>query len=77
MRVIRGITNEEYLRKRREKECFSIVNRGKLWYNSLTDEQLAELTEWYYKWLDVTKTNQIPIPPAWLNDKIERGEQIW
>ena len=76
MRTIRGVAENERFRQRREKECFSIVNRGQLWYNTLTDEQKAELTDWYFAWLDVTKTHKIPIPPAWLNDKIERGEQL-
>ena len=77
MKVVKGISEEQHLRQLREKECFSIVNRGKLWYNCLTDEQLTELTDWYFAWLDVTKTKVIPIPPAWLNDKLEKGEQIW
>lgn len=65
------------LRARRADECFSIVNRGKLWYNCLTVEQLAELNDWYFKWLDVTETKTIPTKPDWLNNKLEREEITW
>ena len=33
----------EKLRIKRERECFEIINRGKLWYDSLTEEQIEEL----------------------------------
>lgn len=54
------------LRFRRDRECFSYVNRGHLWYNRLTDEQKAELDTWYQAWLDVTDTMSIPEMPEWL-----------
>lgn len=54
------------LRVQREIECFSIINRGQLWYNSLTEEQLAELQVWYKAWLDVTETKITPEKPSWL-----------
>ena len=60
----------DVLRKKREEICFSIINRGKLWYDSLSSEQYQELKDWYKKWLDVTETNIIPETPKWLNDKI-------
>ena len=70
----------EELRYRRETECFIYINRGVLWYNTLTTEQQFELDEWYRKWLDITDTyrnayeqNQnidiesiIPTAPSWL-----------
>ena len=56
----------EELRQRREVECFSIINRGKLWYDTLTPEQLEELQEYYKKWLDVTETLVEPTKPEWL-----------
>ena len=56
----------EELRMKREQECFSIINRGKLWYDTLTPEQLAELQKWYTSWLDVTETLEEPIKPEWL-----------
>ena len=65
------------LRKRREVECFSVINRGKLWYNCLNDEQLAQLNDWYFAWLNVTETKTIPKRPNWLDNKLEREEQIW
>ena len=63
------------LRERRIKECFSVVDRGELWYNSLTDEQYMELKNWRLAWLDVTETMIIPQAPKWLNDKLE-GDNI-
>lgn len=54
------------LRHRREVDCFSLVNRGELWYSRLTDEQKAELEVWYQAWLDVTETGVIPDIPVWL-----------
>lgn len=66
--------NKDVIRKRREKECFSIVNRGQLWYNCLTIEQRSELNGWYHAWLNAPETGTIPPKPVWLNDKIEREE---
>mgnify|MGYP006913557148 CR=1 FL=1 len=63
------LTEEEkldLLREQREIECFSIVNRGQLWYNTLTTEQVNELNQWYMAWLDVTETKIIPTRPIWL-----------
>ena len=54
------------LRKRRETECFSYINRGWLWYNRLTATQRGELTAWYEDWLDVTETLTVPAKPSWL-----------
>lgn len=56
----------ENLRYQRNLECFSIINRGQLWYETLTDEQKIELKKWYKDWLDVTKTEKIPNKPIWL-----------
>ncbi len=58
-------TLREILRTEREF-VFKVVNRGKLWYDSLTSEQLQELKEWYEAWLDVTNTLQKPQRPTWL-----------
>ncbi len=54
------------LRQRREEECFPVVNRGVLWYESLGEERRAELRQWYRAWLDVTLTKTVPDKPAWL-----------
>ena len=56
----------EDLRRRREAECFSIINRGQLWYDTLTEEQMLELKEWYIAWLNVTDTLEVPNKPNWL-----------
>lgn len=66
--------NKDVIRKRRERECFPIINRGQLWYNCLTIEQRAELNGWYHAWLNATETGYIPPMPSWLNDKIEKEE---
>lgn len=62
------------LRKMREEQCFSVVNRGRLWYSRLSTEQYSELSAWYNAWLEVTDTLVIPKEPAWLNDKLEQEE---
>jgi hypothetical protein len=59
-------TVKEELRIRRERECFSFVNRGQLWYGTLTVKQIAELTAWYKAWLKVTETKVVPDKPSWL-----------
>ena len=70
-----------WLRNEREGVCFTVINRGKLWYDNLTEQQLQELDEWYHAWLDITDTYQkeldkngsvdkeqiIPEKPEWLN----------
>ena len=56
----------EELRHKREIECFSIVNRGALWYNTLTQNQFEELNQWYIEWLNVTETLVEPQKPEWL-----------
>ena len=68
--IIDQTNNEDsklsYLRGIRDTQCFSIVNRGALWYESLTEEQKQELKIWYQQWLDVTETRVMPIKPEWL-----------
>lgn len=54
------------LRGQREKDCFRVINRGQLWYATLTVVQLKELAEWYKAWLDVTETFIVPEMPDWL-----------
>lgn len=54
------------LRLRREKECFTFINRGQLWYATLSVKQLAEMTTWYKAWLKVTETKVVPERPTWL-----------
>lgn len=54
------------LRRRRENECFSVINRGYLWYAQLTEQQLSELNDWYNAWLNVTETLEVPDRPEWI-----------
>ena len=56
------------LRVRREKECFSVVNRGWIWYSTLTLSQWRELRTWYIAWLRVTETMTPPDRPSWVDD---------
>jgi len=63
------LLNEEenaQLRVERDAECFSIINRGWLWYDTLTEKQTKELRKWYKDWLDVTETKKKPDRPSWL-----------
>lgn len=53
-------------RLRRETECFSVINRGQLWYEGVSITQLLELRRWYKAWLNVTETMVVPERPAWL-----------
>ena len=57
---------KEHLRHRREFECFVVINRGELWYNNLTEEQVAEPDKWYKDWLKVTETKITPEKPTWV-----------
>jgi hypothetical protein len=54
------------LRYERELVCFPVINRGKLWYDSLTPEELDELEAWYQAWLDAPQTGIVPNTPSWL-----------
>lgn len=53
-------------RLRREKECFSVINRGQLWYEGVSIAQLLELRQWYQAWLNATETMVVPEKPTWL-----------
>lgn len=66
LKAIAEETALENYRQRRETECFSVVNRGTLWYEELTQKQKAELKKWYCAWLDGTATLTVPDKPAWL-----------
>lgn len=48
--------------------CFSVVNRGWLWYSTLTLSQWRELRTWYISWLKVTETMTPPERPSWVDD---------
>ena len=63
--LVNSFSETDY-RLLRATECFPIVNRGIVWYNTLTSEQKEELNNWYQAWLDVTETLEIPQKPTWL-----------
>lgn len=54
------------LRKDRELKCFPIINRGYLWYKTLSNKQIKELENWYAAWLDAPQTLTEPHTPEWL-----------
>ena len=54
------------LRKKRERECFAVINRGVIWYDTLSVSQKSDLSSWYNAWLDITETKVIPEKPEWL-----------
>ena len=57
---------QQEIRELRQQECFSVIDRSKLWYDTLTDSQLQELRIWYDLWLKATDTLIIPEKPTWL-----------
>lgn len=66
----------DVLRKRREKECFPIINRGALWYDKLSEAQKTELSIWYQAWLDAPETGTAPTAPVWLNEVAGQAKTI-
>lgn len=66
METIRHNRKLNGLRADREVECFEVINRSNLWYNTLNNEQKVELDTWYHAWLDVTDTLVVPERPKWL-----------
>lgn len=65
--ILESLMDENSLRERRQRECFSILdNRSQLWWNKLTEIQREEIEAWYEAWLEVTETKVIPEKPSWL-----------
>lgn len=64
--VLQTEAEKEQLRIDRDTECFAVINRGWLWYDTLTEKQTKELRKWYKDWLDVTETKKKPDKPSWL-----------
>lgn len=60
-------TKIKRLRSMRRAICFSIVDRGSFYMDTLTEAQKKELKAWRLAWLDVTKTLIVPKSPVWLN----------
>lgn len=65
---------QNVIREQRNKICFPIINRGRLWYDRLTEEQVAELRDWYSAWLDAPDTLIAPKTPEWVNLKTTEEE---
>jgi len=56
-----AVQHSEDIRARRAYECFVYVDRGKLWYDKLTQSQLTLLKTWYDDWLDAPETKVVPM----------------
>ena len=67
---------DSYYRHRREIKCYPIINRGKLWYDLLTEARYSQLEDWYHDWLDVTETHKEPDDLYWFNEKLKKPEEI-
>lgn len=67
---------KEKIRKKREIICFPIINRGKLWYERLSNTQQGELREWYQKWLDAPETLVTPDDLYWFNNKLAKEDEL-
>lgn len=74
--VYKPYSQADILRRKRAEICFPIINRGKLWYSSLTFMQETELLAWYKEWLDSPETLVEPKTPVWVNEKIKFTEVI-
>lgn len=66
---------KEQIRARRQAECFPVINRGALWYKTLSPEQTASLEKWYRQWLDAPATGVIPALPADLAPRLLNQEK--
>ena len=64
--TVREEEQQQYIRFLRNKICFPIVNRGNVWYRTLTEEQSEELFQWYQAWLSAPTTLVIPETPSWI-----------
>ena len=53
------------IRQLRRKERVDIADRA-AWYDSLTEEQKAEVQSWRKAWLDAPETGIIPEKPRWI-----------
>ncbi len=51
----------------RKAVCFSVINRGQLWYDTLSDDQKVQLRSWYIEWLNAWEHKAVPCTPAWLD----------
>ena len=60
----------QHMRNIRREGVFSIINRGPLWYETLSPDQLAELRAWYAAWLNYPATGDLPPTPACLENEV-------
>ncbi len=56
----------QHLRAKRQVYCFDVVNRGQVWYETLSQVHRDELQAWYQAWLDAPQTLKEPSPLTWL-----------
>lgn len=61
---LEGQKNE--IRQERARECFTVINRGQLWYETLNESEKEDLNRWYQEWLDAPETMKIPEKLEWL-----------
>lgn len=75
LKLVSHVQTEEQIkaniRANREEKCFPIINRGQLWYDTLTEAQHNELAVWYRAWLDATETMVEPNDLDWVKLNIE------
>lgn len=75
LKLVPHVQTEEQIkaniRANREEKCFPIINRGQLWYDTLTEAQHNELAVWYRAWLDATETMVEPDDLDWVKLNIE------
>ena len=55
------------LRKLRAIQCFSVIDRSKIWWDTLSEEQVSEIKDWYNEWLDIPNqqlqsVERLPLP---------------
>lgn len=67
--VLQEQYRKEEIRRQREERCFPYINRGNLWYERLSREQLDGLKAWYQAWLDAPETLEIPGSLSWLEEE--------
>jgi len=58
--------DKEHFDNVRKSVCFTVINRGGLWYDMLTSREKEELLLWYLAWLDAWQTKKVPVTPAWI-----------
>ena len=75
LKLVPHVQTEEQIkaniRANREEKCFPIINRGQLWYDTLTEQQHNELAVWYRAWLDATETMVEPNDLDWIKINTE------